>query len=287
VISAHRPIPSRTIAGAASGLLLAASMLLSMAGCDTIAQDIDLFTKNLFPPSPSEAAEMMIDPNDPDRRRAGVTWIANSPFGGAEAYLRQYRLMVETERDAIALAMAIRALARHGESDDATLIARQLTHPNQYVRWEAARGLQRLHNPAVVTDLLEVIRNPEELSDIRVAAAHALGQYPQDRVFQALIGALDARELAVNRTAAQSLSTLTGRDLGDDARDWLRWYNSVAPDERFADMREYRFTTYTRDETLLERLAFWHSPTFEQPAPPAGLAHADLRRTYDDGRNGE
>jgi len=263
-----------------------AAVLLAalLAGCDTIAQDFDLLTRNLIPPTPTEAAEMMVDQHNPDERRAGVTWIANSPFGGADPYKRQYRMMVEIERDPTALAAAIRALARHGEPDDATLIAPHLTHENEYVRWEAARGLQRLHNPAVVSDLLAVLRNGGERSDVRVAAAHALGQYPQDRVFQALISALDDRALALNQTAQQSLATLTGRDFGGEARDWLMWYRSVPPDERFADQQEYRFATYTRDMTWFERLAFWQTVQFEQPAPPAGLRSPDRRQTYDDSR---
>lgn len=276
-----RPQRSPRLNTARLGVITAVLVSGLITGCDTIAQDFDLLTRNLIPPTPTEAAEMMVDQHNPDQRRAGVTWIANSPFGGADPYLRQYRLMVEIERDPTVLAAAVRALARHGEPDDAALISPHLAHANQHVRWETARGLQRLHNPVVVSDLLAVLRNAQERSDVRIAAAHALGQYPQDRVFQALVGALDSRELAVNQTAEQSLATLTGRDLGNDPSDWLEWYGSVAPRERFAEQREYRFTTYTRDETFFERIAFWQTTQFEQPAPPAGLRSPDRRETYD------
>jgi hypothetical protein len=275
--------PDRAVGARSFGTscaLLAVVCLL--CGCETIAQDFDLLTRTLIPPTPTQAAVMMVDQHNPDQRREGVTWIANSPFGGADPYMRQYRLMVEIERDPTALAAAIRAIARHGEPEDALLIRPHLTHPNRHVRWEAARGLQRLHNPAVVTDLLAVLRNEQEQSDVRVAAAHALGQYPQDRVFQALISALNARELSINQTAEQSLAVLTGQDLGNDPADWLEWYGSVRPAERFSNQREYRFATYTRDETLFERIAFWQTVQFEQPAPPAGLRPQDRRRTYDD-----
>lgn len=269
------------------GVAAAALVTWLMAGCDTISQDFDLLTRTFIAPTPSEAAEMMVDQHNPDRRREGVTWIANSPFGGADPYLRQYRLMVELEQDPTALSAAIRALARHGQPEDATLIATRLRHDNHHVRWEAARGLQRLHNPDVVGDLLAVLRSNEERSDVRVAAAHALGQYPQDRVFQALISALDARELAINQTAERSLATLTGQELGNDARDWLQWYRSVDRNERFADQQEYRFATYTRDETWFERIAIWQTVQFEQPGPPAGLQSPDRRRTYDDADRSE
>jgi HEAT repeat protein len=282
IIGAIRSSRNSRLAAPRTGAVAVVVMMAALSGCDTIAQDFDLLARNLAPPTPTQAAEMMVDQHNPDQRRAGVTWIANSPFGGADPYLRQYRLMVEIERDPTALSAAIRALARHGEPSDATLLAPHLRHRNQHVRWEAARGLQRLHNPDVISDLLAVLRDGQERSDVRVAAAHALGQYPQDRVFQALVSALDARELAVNQTAEQSLATLTGRDLGNDPREWLEWYNSAPVQERFADQREYRFATYTRDETMFERIAFWQTVQFEQPAPPAGLRSPDQRRTYDD-----
>src|SRR5690606_16336328 len=118
--------------------------------------------------------------------------------------------------------------------EDARLIADQLEHENDQVRWEAAKGLQRIHDPGVVPDLLAVLRRVDERTETRVAAADALAQYPQDRVFHALIAALDARELSINLAAERSLVTLTGRQLGDDSRDWLDWYDGLDPGARFA-----------------------------------------------------
>ncbi|TVQ52046.1 MAG: HEAT repeat domain-containing protein [Phycisphaerales bacterium] len=255
---------------------------LFLAGCDTLSQDFDLIAQSFFPPSPGEAARMMEDPHDPDQRREGVTWISNSPFGGAEPYLRSYRDKVEHERDPTVLAAAIRALARHGMPDDAPLIARHLTHENRHVQWAAAKGLQRLHNPDVVAPLLAAVRQRENWVEVRIAAADALAQYPQDRVFQALVATLDARELALNQTAAESLRTLTGQEFDTDARAWINWYRSAEVDERFADRREYLYPTYQRDETFFERLAFWTSHHWETPQQPAGLRPESTRRTYQD-----
>lgn len=262
-----------------SSIVLAA---VALGGCDTISQDFQLISQSFMPPSPREAAEMMVDQYDPDHRREGTVLIANSPFGGVEHYVDLYRFMVETEQDPTVRAVAVRALAKHGQPDDAPMIAEQLTHENEQVRWEAAKGLQRLHNPRVVPQLLEVVRNDEEARDVRIAAVHALGQYPQDRVFQVLIRALDARELAVNATAHQSLMTLTGKDFGDDPRQWVRWYGSVPIEERFAGQQEYVYATYYRNETIFERLAFWSSTNFETPQQPVGLRPRDERRTYED-----
>ena len=272
-------IGSRIGLGSA-GFVCGAAVLWAATGCDTISQDFGAFTEDFMPPTPTEAARWMIDPHDPDDRRRGTLLISNSPFGGGEPYLEIYRDMALHERDPLAKAVALAALGRHGVPNDAIIIAVSLDHENPQVKWAAAQALQRIHNVAVVGDLLDVLRRDEEQTDTRIAAAVAVGQYAQDRVFQGLVGALDDRELALNLAAVASLQTLTGEDFRLDARAWLAWYNNTP--EPFAGQQEYLYPTYQRDETWLERLAFWSSTTFEQPAPPAGLRPAGERRTYED-----
>ena len=269
-----------TIGTAATVLACGAALVWAVPGCDTIGQDFNAFTEGLMPPTPTEAARIMIDPNDPDNRRRGTLLIANSPFGGGEPYLKVYRDMAIHERDPLAKAAALAALGRHGVPDDAPIIAASLDDENRQVRWAAAQALQRIHNVAVVGDLLDVLRKDDEHMDTRIATAVAVGQYPQDRVFQGLISALDDRELALNLTARESLQTLTGEDFALEPSAWLGWYNDNA--EPFAGKQEYLYPTYQRGETWMERLAFWTTTTFEQPAPPAGLHPEGERRTYED-----
>lgn len=263
-------------------MVLCASAL-AIGGCETIGQDLGDVASVFNPVKPSDAARMMMDPYDVDNRRIGTVLISNAIFGGADVYVAAYRDMVLNERDPIVKAMAIRALGRHGEPDDAIRILPGLHHENVQVRWEAAKALQRLHNPAAVNDLLKVLRNEAEQSDVRVAAAIAIGQYAEDRAFQGLIAALDARELAINRAAEQSLHTLTGQSHGLDSSAWLTWYREASTNgTAFASQGEYLYPTYQRDESLLERLAFWKANVFEHPAPPAGLRPPTERGTYDD-----
>jgi hypothetical protein len=250
-----------------------------LAGCSTAGQDLSDFGNSLTPTSPGEAARMMVDPYDPDNRRKGTVLIANSPFGGADAYLAVYREMVINEPDPLARAEAITALGRYGGPDDAVAIAANLGDEWFQVRWAAAKALQRIHNPLAVGPLLGVLLNRDEQPDIRVAAAVALGQYPQDRVFQGLVGALDAPGLAINASARESLATLTGQAFGLDPKPWLTWYNEA--DEPFADQQEYLYPTYRREKTFFEKLAFWTKKAYEQPSPPAG-ADSSGRRTYQD-----
>jgi len=269
--------PRRVGAAVGVGGLVGAAVL---CGCETISQDLRDLAKGLMPPTPREAAEQMLNPHEPDERREGTLLIANSPFGGVDVYIRAYRDRVMHEADPLVKAVSIRALARHGMPEDAPLIAEHLEHENVQVRWEAAKGLQRLHNPEVVPDLLAALRNVNGNSDVRAAAADALGQYAEDRVFQGLLAALDGRDLALNRAAGKSLWTLTGQEMGLDPRAWLSWYNAVEGDP-FAGRQEYLFPTYHREDTWLERLAFWTSRVEEQPAPPAGLRPGTQRRTYE------
>jgi hypothetical protein len=258
----------------------------ALFGCETISQDLNDFASSLMPRKPEDAARQMLDPYDPDARRQGTLLIANSPFGGVDVYVRAYRDMVMHETDPLVKAAAIRALGRHGGVEDAPLIAGHLSDANVQVRREAAKGLQRLHNPEVAPDLLRVLNDETEDPDVRVEAAIALGQYPEDRVFQALVSALEARELAVNLAAERSLEILTGQLRGLEPRAWLVWYNSAAEDP-FAQGQDYLYPTYQRQETWLEKLAFWSSPVVEYPAPPAGLRPQSERRTYEDESRGE
>ncbi|NNF41488.1 MAG: HEAT repeat domain-containing protein [Phycisphaerales bacterium] len=254
-------------------------------GCETIGSDLSDLARGLSMPTPGEAARMAVDPGDADRRREGTLLLANAPFGGDETYVRIYRDYAANERDPLVRSVAIRALARHGEPDDAMIIAEQLTAESLPVRWEAAKGLQRLHQPDVVPALLRTIRQVDETPAVREACAIAAGQYPQDRVFQALVSALDARDLEVNVAAAWSMRMLTGQDHGLDPRPWLRWYNDA--DDPFAGGQEYLYPTYTRPESWFEKLAFWSTPLREQPAPPVGLRSAAERTTYDDDPPGD
>lgn len=286
-----------------------------MTGCESIGDEVQDLASGIDPVSPPEAARMMIDPYNADNRRRGTVLISNAPFGGVDHYLCYYRDMVNNERDPIVKATAIRALARHGAPEDALRIVRHLRLCDEcirrnreaglsgapaelrrqdcqtpaclsdhvQVRWEAAKGLQRLHNPSTITELLKILRNESEHSDVRIAAAVALGQYPEDRVFQGLVAALDARELAINVAAEKSLTTLTGQSLGLDGLRWFAWYNSVGPsNDPFAGKTEYLYPTYVREESMLEKLAFWTNRNFEQPAPPSGLRPESERTTYDD-----
>ena len=267
---------------AAVGIGLAAAALGPLGGCASVGADIEDSFGGLFPPSPTQAVLWTTD-TDPDLRRRGVLLLGNAVFGGEEPYVRLYRDYAANERNPLVKAAAIRALARHGEVADARLIAAQLADASRQVRWEAARGLQRLHDPAVVPDLLDRVRDPDEDVQVRVAAITALGQYGSDRVFQGLVSALEAPQLAVNRAAVDTLAQLTGEDFGIDPQAWLAWYQEARPGgDALAGASEFTYPTYDRPPTWLEQIAFWNPPVREFPGPPLGLEPGGARETYED-----
>jgi hypothetical protein len=256
-----------------------------LSGCDTLGQDFNDLAAAIKPTTPAQAARDMMDPYDADKRRTGTVLISNAPFGGVEVYVTAYRDMVLNERDPIVKATAIRALARWGDPSDALRIVPYLNveTENVQVRWEAAKGLQRLHNPVVVPDLIKTLNNDKEHEDVRIAAATALGQYPEDRAFQGLVFALNARELAINLAAQQSLYDITGQSLGIDPPAWLVWYGeNVKQGTAFAGSRDFFYPVYWREDTVWEKIMFWTSRNFEKPGQPAGLGPSGERRTYED-----
>ncbi|HZW07928.1 MAG TPA: HEAT repeat domain-containing protein [Phycisphaerales bacterium] len=321
------------------------------------------------PPSPAEAAQMMADPFDADRRYKGVTWISNAPWGGADVYLRAYREMVQTDPDIGVRAVAARALAFHGAPADAMLIVPLLKNEDPRVRQTAARALQRLHNPAVIPHLLPLVdqnerstvrilttateaeaiaararvlgpggmgdaarfaaaatqvskhesaanggllgemggydnslpqpvwqmvaRTPPGLvtpvmpigsgfgfllvetrtqgeldHDTRQAAASALGQYADPRVLNTLVGALNDDDLAVSRTARESLRTLTGVDEGDKPERWQAWASAAS--NPFAGQRRYTYPNFERDKYLWEYIPLVPPPPNEPASTPIG-----------------
>jgi len=264
------------------GLLAGCADDLPLAGGAT--SDTDSILSLFAPPSPAEAAAMAVNEFNADDRQTGILLLSNAPWGGADVYVRLYRLGLDDEDSAVRSAAA-RALGLHGEVEDAVRVAELLTDPDRLVRWEAARTLQRLHNPRVVGRLLTRtdIRR-EQQAQVRAAAATALGQYAEQRVLDALILALDDPDLTVNAAARQSLRTLTGQDFGFEPRPWVTFARGTG--DPFAGRVEYRFPAFHRDRKWFE----YFNPFFEVPnelsAVPVGMTGESLRRESAGGTDG-
>lgn len=224
----------------------------------------DGFFAKLMPPKPGDVARDAFNVYDPDQRRRSINLLSNAPWGNEAPYLRTYRLLVD-DPDPTVRAACIRALGKHGEPQDVPLITPYLdqAQPN-FVRWEAASALQRLHNPAAIDALIAAMREDEE-HDVRATSAHALGQYAQPRVFQSLVGALTDDDYFVVNQAVGSLELLTGQKFGEDGAAWLDWAD--ANDNLFAHQQPYRFPVYVKPPGFLDKVQFWKA----EPRPSENI----------------
>lgn len=242
-----------------------------MVGCsgprgrsDVIEDLVDKIT----PPSPSQVARDAFNVYDADVRRRSVALLSSSHFGGEEPYVRTYRLLMD-DPDPTVRAACIHALGLHGTPEDAPAIIAELKDDTGFVRWEAAKALQKIHHDDAVLPLMDVLGDDED-PDVRIAAAKALGQYPTRAVFNALIGALSDPDFGVVQSASESLSTLTGQDLGTDGSDWLAFADKH-PADLFAQQREYTYMPYQKPPGKLDKLKFWDKPEPVTPKTPVGL----------------
>lgn len=246
-------------------LLILPIMLALLSGCDTWSEDMaDAFNMNT--PKPAEAASWLFHP-DPERRRRGIGLIANSYFGGEEAYLKVYR-EAATDTDPMVRAASAHALGLHGGPEDGPRLAALMDDSSPMVRLEAARALRRVHHPEAVEGLMTALGSDED-ADVRAVSADALGQYAEPRVAEALIIGLSDRSLAVNKKCRKSLMTLTGQDLGLDPDAWLAWYRDAATP--FAMQTAYQYPVYTRNLTWFEKVVPVGVPEFEKPGTPRGF----------------
>lgn len=222
----------------------------------------------LTSPAPGQVAREAFNVHDPDLRRRSVAMLAASPFGGEQPYLRLYRLLVD-DADSTVRAACIRAIGMHGELDDMVLFAKHLKDPDAVVRWESARALQKFHGDQAVAALIDVVGTDED-ADVRMAAVDALGQYPQMRVYQALVGALDDDSFGVVQAARRSLDTLTGYDFGNEGSLWLMWaqrHNGHVFDKK----KPYAWQPYVKPPGLVDKAIFWKKPQTAEPQVPKGI----------------
>lgn len=227
--------------------------------------------------SMGDAATDAMNPYDADKRYRGTLRLANANFASDPLYMQLFLDNVKDEDPSVRSA-ATRAIANHGTPEHVPVLLERLKDKDNLVRGEAARGLQRLHNTIAIGPLIDAMRDvetagpnepSEEIASIRADAAWALGQYPEDRVVQALIAGLADSSLAVNRASLDSLRTLTGQDFGLERRDWLAWYKSAeAP---FIAGRPFEYPVFSRDKSWIEYLPFVSPPPNEAKSTPAGL----------------
>lgn len=226
--------------------------------------------------TPLQAAEMADNPYDANDRYRGTLMLANAYYAGEPVYIALFERRI-VDADANVRSAGARGLANHGEPRHVPLLVKALRDdPDAFVRREAARGLQRLHGEEAVPPLVKSVNVKTELDkDVRIAAAAALGQYPEPNVLDSLIAAVEEDpQLAVNAAALDSLKTLTGENFGLNRAAWVKWREAVS--DPFAGRRPYIYPVFERGKYFYEYLPFTPDPPNEVPGPPVGMP-ADLR----------
>jgi len=267
-------------------LVLAAAMLWLPPGCAAnqspvaaLAESVGLSSSE----SPEQVVADAFNIHDADKRRRAVALIASGPQGDAKPYIRLYRTLL-TDPDPTVQAASARALGMHGAVADATRVADLLDHENTFVRWEAAKALQRIHSPEVVDPLIGTLQEDSD-PDIRMAVAKALGQYPRPAVFDALVGALGDTNYGVVQQTSDALQTLTGHDGPANATAWLNWADGQRG-SLFKNQQQYTYRPYNAPPSWLDRAWFWHEYERPEPRVPRGLEVADGRNRPADEQSG-
>ncbi len=255
------------------GTVMIAACATGLGSCKGIAHEGTNQPTSIFevftPTTPAMAAAWAADEYDADKRYRGTLLLANAPFGGERVYVEMYT-HASADEDPVVRAAAIRGLALHGSPEHVPLILKQFDDPDRMLRWECARALQRLHDPAAIPAMLKhMVEKSEDESLVRSACADGLGQYAEPRVIDGLTAALGDRDLSVNDAALRSLRTLTGQDFGDNLREWVAWKKRTV--DLFAARRTYIYPVFQREKTWLETFVPLWVPPNEIAASPAGM----------------
>ncbi len=267
--------------GPVSPLLAAAICCLAclVPGCTGPDGGGDIFAdliEPLIPPSPSQVARQAFNVYDADVRRRSVAQLSSSYFGHEEPYVKMYRLLID-DQDPTVRAACAHALGRHGTTQDAPTLTALLKDETGFVRWEAAKALQKIHHTDAVGPLMQAMSDDED-ADVRLAAAAALGQYPTKPVFNALVGALTDHNFGVVQTAKVSLTQLTGQDLGSDGGPWLD-FAAADPGRLFTAQKQYTYMPYQKPPGKFKKIKFWDQPEVVHPQPPVGLRPAAIEES--------
>ncbi len=221
------------------------------------------------PPAPEDAVALALDEFDADKRYRGTALLANQPFSGEAPYLRLFEDAAQ-DPDSGVRQVGVRALGIQGLPEHVPLIVERLADSEWLVRMEAARALQRLHNPVAIGPLIDRLKvENEPHAAVRAEAAHALGQYRESRVLQSLIAALNDPSLSVNHNTLTALEVLTGQNLGYEPASWLVWLEGTS--RPFEAGRVYTYPGFDRDKIWYEWLPFMPPPPLEAESVPVGL----------------
>ena len=173
----------------------------------------------LFGPSGPKLVEMIVDETDADRRRKGISELAEHDWGLRDPYLKYFALRLRHDREPSVRSIAARALGKAGDPRYLHHLILALKDRAPAVRWDVAVALQKVIGEQAI-DPLRVSAIEDPSMDVRIACVRALRLYHRPRVLATLVQCLNDETFDVRFQAHSMLVEMTGKDMGYDYEDW-------------------------------------------------------------------
>lgn len=169
------------------------------------------------------AAKRMESQYYPDERREGINRLVSRPYGRRPPYTTRYEQIAQYDSDYLVRATAIRALSRSRDAGATDIFVKGLDDANELVRLEAAKALGNVPDERAVPALVKIVDSPTEGRDMRIAAVNALKHYKTLQIAKVLVGVVGERDYAIAWQARRSLKSMTGKDLQYDDSAWMQF----------------------------------------------------------------
>lgn len=212
-------------------LLALAGLALSLSGCtmsslpqapDEVRWPFEIISGN----TAQRAVQRVQDNYFPDERREGILYLVDHRYGRNAPYTDRYQQLAALDPDYTVRAIAIRALNIARDKAAAPTFKTALSDPAPLVRLEAAKALVNLPDPSATPDLLRLVADPQQPSDVRIAAADALQHDRRLEVARTLVNQLSSQDFAIAWQSLHSLIAMTGQNHGYNESAWLTYLTS-------------------------------------------------------------
>ncbi len=135
------------------------------------------------------------------------------------------------EQDPFLRREILRLVAKLDDSTAAAMASSAVNDPAELVRVEACGILGTVGGSASVSVLAGALQK-ETSPDVKQAIIQALGNAKDPSAVPVLADLLDERDPAFQYLAMQSLRQVTGRDFGNDVRQWEAYVRGEEPPEK-------------------------------------------------------
>jgi hypothetical protein len=174
-----------------------------------------------------EPLQVLAESQDGDmRRRALMSLRESKDPKEQDMLLNLLAAAAKTERDTVCRLAAVEKLGEFNDPRATAALTEAFYAPanfgerNPVVRMGVLRSLGQRKDPAAVQLLTEAVARDPSM-DVRIAAAEALGHFPNASAAGTLVRVLrEEKDVALRYQASQSLTKITGKELPARADEW-------------------------------------------------------------------